>query len=79
MAAARCRSAARSPSRSGGSHRLDRSAAEEMLPQGLTLALTRLQFEKRVILEEGDDPKRRIRLQYPGVGEDIGIARVVIA
>ena len=62
-----------------GSHRLDRSAAEEMLPQGLTLALTRLQFEKRVILEEGDDPKRRIRLQYPGVGEDIGIARVVIA
>jgi hypothetical protein len=62
-----------------GSHRLDRSAAEEMLPQGLTLALTRLQFEKRVILEEGDDPRRRIRLQYPGVGEDLGIARVVIA
>jgi hypothetical protein len=62
-----------------GSHRLDRSPDEQMLPQGLTLALTRLQFEKRIILEEGDDPKRRVRLQYPGSAEDLGIARVVIA
>lgn len=56
---------------------VDRSATEEVMPQSVSLALTRLQLEQRLVLEEGDDPKQRVLLQYPGGGTR-GVARVVI-
>lgn len=54
----------------------DDSAADGRFPEGLSLALVRLEQEEAIKLEEGDDPKSRLALSFGG-GPERDIARVV--
>jgi hypothetical protein len=54
----------------------DGGAADGRFPEGLSLALIRLEQEKAIMLDPGDDPKTRVLLSFGGVPER-GVARVV--
>lgn len=56
----------------------DRSAAEGRFPEGLSLALVRLEQENAIFLDPGDDPRTRVLLSFGG-GPERGLARVVRA
>ena len=55
----------------------DPSVSENTVPQSLAFALLRLQHERLIELEVGDDPNRRTLLQFPD-GETRGFARVIL-
>lgn len=56
----------------------DGSAAEGRFPEGLSLALIRLEQENAIVLDPGDDPKTRVLLSFGG-GPERALARVVRA